>query len=397
MVASPNIPAWKQIEAFWIDWAPGPESWDWTRDANQVSMLKRAAAAGADRFELFSNSPVWWMLYNHNPSGSPDGSKDNLQSWNIANHSLYLATIAAHASAHWGINFTSIELFNEPIAGWWKADGTQEGCHFDAATQESALSHLPAALVAAGAPAMRVAASDESRIDMAISTWGAFGPSTRAVIDQFNVHGYQEGGDRAGLYDAVVVKGGKILHDSEYGDGDGTGGEMAQSILADFAALHMRAWAYWQIIDVAAGWGMREGAVNADNTDASLGVVNTKWYALTQFSRHIRPGALILSTADGQESMSAAAFDAARNNTLTVIVQNAADVDAVEVLVDLSALKSVPQGPCLAWITSTLSATPMANASHSPIAGLIVDDKKSVALIMPAWSILTLEVQGVSM
>jgi galactan endo-1,6-beta-galactosidase len=122
------------------------------------------------------------------------------------------------------VNFTTVEAFNEPIATWWKADGTHEGCHFDAATQAAVLAELPAALAAAGV-APRIAASDESRIDMAISTWGALGPSTRALIDQFNVHGYQEGGDRAGLYDAVVVKGGKVLHDSEYGDGDGTGGE----------------------------------------------------------------------------------------------------------------------------------------------------------------------------
>ena len=61
---SPNIPWWKEIQTFWVDWAsdnPDSSSWDWTRDANQVNLLKLAAARGLDTIEVFSNSPVWWM------------------------------------------------------------------------------------------------------------------------------------------------------------------------------------------------------------------------------------------------------------------------------------------------------------------------------------------------
>ena len=63
MVASPNIPHWKQLGALWEDWAsddPASHSWNWTADAMQVSMLKKTVARGA-LAELFSNSPVWWM------------------------------------------------------------------------------------------------------------------------------------------------------------------------------------------------------------------------------------------------------------------------------------------------------------------------------------------------
>ena len=61
---SPNIPWWKEIQGFWIDWAsedPASTSWDWTQDANQVNLLKLAAARGLDSIEVFSNSPIWWM------------------------------------------------------------------------------------------------------------------------------------------------------------------------------------------------------------------------------------------------------------------------------------------------------------------------------------------------
>jgi galactan endo-1,6-beta-galactosidase len=56
-------------------------------------MMAKAKSNGATRFELFSNSSMWWMFYEHNPSGADDGS-DNLQPWNYNTHAAYLATIA---------------------------------------------------------------------------------------------------------------------------------------------------------------------------------------------------------------------------------------------------------------------------------------------------------------
>lgn len=67
---------------------------------------------------------MWWMCYNHNPSGADIGADDNLQSWNHANHTWYLVEIAKHARANWNITFTSIEAFNEPASDWWHSTGT---------------------------------------------------------------------------------------------------------------------------------------------------------------------------------------------------------------------------------------------------------------------------------
>ena len=61
---------------------------------------------------------MWWMLKNHDPSGSSSGTSDNLQNWNYASHATYLATVASHAAAAWNITFASVEAFNEPIAAW---------------------------------------------------------------------------------------------------------------------------------------------------------------------------------------------------------------------------------------------------------------------------------------
>lgn len=126
MVASPNIPPWKQIQGFWQDWSdrsPTSGSWNWTADANQVSMARMARQRGATHIELFSNSPMWWACDNHNPSGNGDGSADNLQTWNYDQHAAYLATIVQYAESHFGFSFDSVEAFNEPISNWWHSTG----------------------------------------------------------------------------------------------------------------------------------------------------------------------------------------------------------------------------------------------------------------------------------
>ncbi|HEY6228341.1 MAG TPA: glycoside hydrolase, partial [Verrucomicrobiae bacterium] len=202
MQVSPNIPAFRQMEGFWLDWFssdPASASWNWSVDGNQRNMLSKAKARGANVFELFSNSPMWWMCYNHNPSGADSGSNDNLQSWNYQQHAVYLATVAKYAKDNWGVTFTSVEAFNEPIATWWSSTGTQEGCHFNTGTQSSVIGLLRGELNNRGLTSTIVSASDESYYDQARTTWNSFNGTTRSQLGRVNVHGYQYGGGRRDL------------------------------------------------------------------------------------------------------------------------------------------------------------------------------------------------------
>ena len=392
IVYSKNIPWWKQARGFQIDWNSNDthsQSWDFSTDANQVTLLQAAKARGANRIEFFSNTPLWWQLVNHNPSGSDDGSSDNLQAWNRGNHARYMASVAAWSRDEWGVTPTSIELFNEPIANWWKASGTQEGCHFDASTQAAVLAALPAELARVNLTGVvRVAASDESQVDMALATWRAFDAPTRAIIDQVNVHGYQQGGDRAALYREVAAAG-KVLRDSEYGDGDGSGATLATSILLDFAQLHPRGWCYWQTVDVADGWGMLKG----DADSGALLAVNTKHYVIAMLSRHIREGMEIIS-ADDPRSSTVAALDAARR--VLVLVTANTQGGAVDVELSLAAFTSAPAAAALpAWVTSMASAKPDGAAAHTPLAGVALGADRLIRLHLAARSIVTIEVPGV--
>jgi galactan endo-1,6-beta-galactosidase len=312
MVVSPNMMPSRQVEGHWLNWEsidPGSSSWDWRVDANQRAMLQKARNRGANHFELFSNSPMWWMCKNHNPSGASDGS-ENIQSWNLLQHAVYMATVAKYAKDNWNITFESVDPFNEPTANWWKADGTQEGCHVNVPTQATIINSLRTELNSRGLSSTIIAASDESYYDQAVTTLQGLGDAALRNVARINVHGYQYGkGKRDQVYS---LAGGKKLWNSEYGENDGTGERLASNLILDFRWLRPTAWVYWQVLD-GGGWGL----VDADNESGRLGAVNQKFFVFAQYTRHIREGMRILDS--GTDNV-IAAYDAARKKLVIVAV-----------------------------------------------------------------------------
>jgi galactan endo-1,6-beta-galactosidase len=378
MQVSPNIPAFRQIRGYWLDWFntnPASASWDWAADANQRSMLLKAKARGANLFELFSNSPMWWMCYNHNPSGADSGGNDNLQSWNYASHALYLATVAQYASDHWGISFASVEPFNEPNATWWTSTGTQEGCHFARSTQAAVIGYLNSELASRGLGSTVVAASDETSYDDATATWTSFNSLTRSQVGRVNVHGYQYGGGRRDLLYSAVA--GKKLWNSEYGESDGAGISLASNLNLDFRWLHMTAWCYWQVLD-SGGWGL----IQSNPGDNWIGTANPKFFVLAQYTRHIRPGMIIV---DGGEGNTVAAFDPVAHK-LVIVTMNYASAQTVTY--DLSGFFSA-LGPVRRWLTSTASGPKYASYTDTALAN------KTFRSSFPINTIQTFEIQNV--
>jgi galactan endo-1,6-beta-galactosidase len=346
MVASPNIPRFKQIEGYRLDWHsddPTSSSWNWNADANQRSMLRKARDRGVDVFEMFSCSPMWWMCINHNPSGAADGSI-NLQSWNYRQHAVYLATVAKYAHDHWGVTFASVEAFNEPSSNWWKAAGTQEGCHIDVGVQRQIINDLRAELDSRGLAGTVVSASDETSYDLARTTWAQLG-SAQANVGKINVHGYQYGSGRRDLLYSAAATAGKRLWNSEYGEGDASGLSLARNLNLDFRWLHPTGWVYWQALD-----GLTWGLIQANEPAGTLGAVAAKYYVLAQYSRHIRPGMEII---DGGDANTVAAYDSSARRLVIVTTNYGTAQDIGYDLSKFSTVTGDTGGLVHRWATNT--------------------------------------------
>ncbi len=70
----------------------------------------------------------------------------------------------------------------------------------------------------------------------------------------------------------------------------------AANLCLDWRWLHPTAWCYWQVMDPSAGWG----TIRYDAGTLNAGAVETKYYVLAQFTRHIRPGMRIIDTGAGK-------------------------------------------------------------------------------------------------
>ncbi|KAJ3395305.1 hypothetical protein HDU84_000072 [Entophlyctis sp. JEL0112] len=344
MVTPSQADPTRLMDLYWTDWGSrnvSSSSWNWSVDANQRMALQLAKSRGANKFELFANSPPWWMLINKNPCGSTSGTADNLQSWNYDDYAYFLSAIVAEARTTWGITFTSVEPFNEPSASWWKAStSTQEGCHFDVSTQNSVLAALHTEMAALGNTATIISASDESYYSQGVSSISGYSSAAKSIIGRFNVHGYETSGNRAAFRSAA---GSKPIWMSEYSESDATGVSLASNIILDFKWLSPRAWIYWQGIDATAGWGLLMASLS-DTTSNSF-VLNMKHYVFAHFTRHIRQGMTIMSSS---HSNSIAAYDQA-NKKLVVVAMNYGTAQYYNV--DLTGFASV-NGPIVRWETN---------------------------------------------
>lgn len=381
MVVSKTILPFRRMEGFWLDGKdpdPNSASWDWKVDANQRTMLLKARDRGADHFELFSNSPMWWMCSNDNPSGN--GKADNLPEKNYPAFATYLATIAKYAKQQWGVAFTSVEPFNEPASTWWNADGKQEGCHFGAKEQAKFLPILRAELDRQGLTDIPIAASDENTFDLAIATWKALPPEAQAIVQKINVHGYQGAkGNRAELY-RLSVADGKTLRNSEYGDKFPDGLAMARELSLDLHSLHPTVWCAWQPVDGdLTGWGFFKG----DLQRGLLEKTNPKYFVFAQYSRHIRPGMTILESSDKD---TAVAYDA---NAHKLVLVTFNDGPARTVRYDLS-LFTVADGPIFHAVTEPKGASRYTVDNDLAVSG------EHFSASLPADSIQTFELNDVS-
>lgn len=284
-----NVPGYKPTEK---------GDFDWTADPYQRTIaIELSKRVKSPIFEAFSNSPPWWMTKSGCVSGSSDGS-DNLKEDYFDDFADYLSEVALHFKKEWGITFRTVEPFNEPSAGWWKANGGQEGCGFKN-NQTKMIVELGKALQKKGLfPETSVSAADETNIGDALNQFNKYSSEALSYMFQVNTHSYSGGDNRAKLFNAAFAKDKKVWQ-SETGPLHKSGDEnialwMAGVILADLRDMKASAWVDWQIGDPAENW--RSLALNHSKQTFSP---NARYYMHAAFSRYIRPGSRIIDSDNG--------------------------------------------------------------------------------------------------
>jgi len=316
---------------------PAAGTWTWDADARQTAVLKRIVATGQDVIvEAFSNSPPYWMTKSGCASGSTDGS-NNLKDDAYDQFADYLTAVVKHYRDELGITFRTLEPMNEPNANWWTSNGSQEGCHFGASSQQQLIKAVGAQLVAKGLTGTHVSASDENSMDDGYSIISGYDATTLGYVEQLNVHSYA-GTKRAELRTLATSKG-KRLWQSESGplsvtlaDNTASAIFMAERIITDLRLLKPQAWIDWQTYDTSGNW--TSFSMNASQQTATP---VKRFYMHAAFSRFIRPGAVFVDI-DNTSMVAALSRDGA---TLAVVVLNSNASTTKSYTFDLTKLSSV--------------------------------------------------------
>lgn len=366
-----DMPWYKDIDGFWKDWKSldvSSSSWDWSRDANQRNFMLAARDRGA-KFEFFANAPMWWMTWEKSSAGGA------LQSWNHRDFAKYLAKTTAYAKSNWGITVDSLEPFNEPSAGWWNYPKEQEGVNLSQEVQKEILGYLKEELIAEGLSTVTIAGADENTMNQAISTYNYYksqnvsinGVSTNlaSLVGKVNVHAYNginPWRDNVARANLKTVVGSKRLWMSEYGDSDGDGLTLAQTITEDLTYLKPSAWVYWQPVEAYNSWGLVNGSfANASDENSSTralpGWIYNKYYVFAQFTRFLRPGYKIIGSNDHN---TITAYDAAAKKLLFITVNYG---NAQKIIYDFSSLKSTTSKSAAITFTNNNGAKRLQAAS----------------------------------
>lgn len=297
------------------------DEYHWDRDAAQRKIMLKIKEKRPDAvFEAFSNSCPYYMTYSGCVSGNADGGKDNLKPEYYEEFAHYLVDVCKHYKDVYGIEFKTLEPFNESVTNFWYANGPQEGCHFDYSSQIKFIRVLEPILRASGLSTV-ISASDETNVGLSVQGFKEYkSAGVLPLVGQWNTHTYQaSNADRARLA-LLAHQAGKPLWMSETGSGgNGIGGNLslAQRLIDDMRYIQPEAWIDWQYMEEANDqWCTVRGSF-ANQTYAKV----KNYYVRQQCSRFIKRGYDIVTSLCPQ---SLAAVNAARDTLVLVLLNEGA-------------------------------------------------------------------------
>lgn len=334
-----------EMEGF-KDSSSGP--YIWSRDEAQRKIMLKIKEKRPDAiFEAFSNSAPYYMTYSGCVAGNHDSKSDNLRPECYEEFADYLIDVCRHYKDKYGIEFRTLEPFNEPMTDYWYAGGEQEGCHFGVGSQIDFLKVLAPKLRQSGL-STTVAVSDETAVNQSVLDFIAYRDAgVLDMVGQWNTHSYTADDFSRAKLSSLCNEASIRLWMSEVGaDGSGIRGNLnlARRLVDDIRFMMPSAWIDWQYIEENHDqWGLvtTNDYLNGD-------AWRTKnYFVRSQFSRFIGPGSTIITSLN-PNTLAALTPDGDR---LVIVALNTSPAGIIH-RADLSAFESV-KSPVAAYITDS--------------------------------------------
>lgn len=321
----------------------------WSRDSAQRKIMLKIKEKRPDAvFEAFSNSCPYYMTYSGCVGGNTDANTDNLRPEYYEAFARYLVDVCRHYKDEYGIEFRTLEPFNEPVTDYWYAGGTQEGCRFDTQSQIEFLKVLHPILKASGLNTI-IAASDETSVAQSIKDFEAYRDAgVLGLVGQWNTHTYAANYEGRVRLRQLCEQAGLPLWMTETGQGGrGLAGNLglAQKLISDMRDLRPAVWTDWQYMEENNDqWCLLRGDF-ARQTWRKV-----KNFSVRQhFSRYIKEGYTLLGTSDRH---TLAAQHAGSDSLTVVLVSNNPTHGRRTHRADLSAYSALPAARITALRTS---------------------------------------------
>ncbi len=315
-----GLPGGKGLRAEIEGFRSGPdEPYNWQADEGQRRIMLMIKKKRPDAvFEAFSNSAPWWMTVSGCVGGADSATDDNVLPEQYDAFATYLVDVCAHYKEQYGIEFATLDPFNEPVTDYWYRDGSQEGCHFSVEGQIEMVKVLHRKLQQAGLSTV-ISAPDETHVAQAVRDIEAYAQAgVLNLVGQWNTHTYKGSAEDKlrlrQLCDSLGIR----LWQSETGEGGrGIHGNlmMAQRLVEDIRCLQPDVWCDWQYVE--------------ENYDQwSLVMCDSLWgtfrrhhnyYVRQMFSRFVPVGYRWLQT-DDEQGLAAVSPD---GKTLVYVTLNA--------------------------------------------------------------------------
>ena len=344
-------------------------TYNWNRQAGQLWFLKAAKERGVAQFLGFCNSPPYPFTINKKTYAT--GGQTNIAPGQYLAFAGYLADVVNGVEKKTGVRLNYISPVNEPQWDW--SDGGQEGCPYTNLEIAGLLKAMNTRFAALKTPAKLIFA--EAGSINYLHTMGDKPGKGNQINDFFNpasanyignlahsagkiaAHSYFTTSPiasstrmRHALADSVAKIPGLSFWQSEYcilGDNAGeiNGSKrdfgmdaalyLAKVIHTDLTAANATAWQWWTAISA---YDYKDGLIYIDKNKNDGNIYTSKMlWALGNYSRFIRPGAVRIATAVGEQSAASVPVmvSAFKNgNKFTMVMINPGS-EAVRVKLDL--------------------------------------------------------------